>query len=403
MRKAMVWFVAGLILSGIGTAVAVNIVGGGEARIAARRTADGRVEFALQQRQPDGVWGERQLPDQRFLPSETTPGRWSTSSPIGIADGAAGGDLYCLITHGDPETDEYWMIELGAAELTAETLGMNLRIGSSTRGAGQAALIDDCVRDGAAGIAVTLADYLAIRPAMQRAHDAGVLVASFNSGFDIARGAVSMTHIALDDREAGRETGRRLNQAGIDGVAVCVVHEERNVGLADRCGGLEETFDGDVERLAVAGTAALPATRAALAQRLRDLDDDDAVIALNALIGAAALEAAAEADSDPLIASFGLNQDTFNAVSDGRMGFMVWGLPGAQGYHIVNALYAYTTVRTQLPLSSLREDPLEVRIQPIIADRDTVRAAGPAILQRIEEARQIIELTRDEVARGPRR
>ena len=124
-------------------------------------------------------------------------------------------------------------------------------------------------------------------------------------------------------------------------------------------------------------------------RRLRDLDNDDAVIALNALIGAAALEAAAEADSEALIASFGLNQDTFDAVSDGRMGFMVWGLPGAQGYHIVNALYAYTTVRTQLPLSSLREDPLEVRIQPIIADRDTVRAAGPAILQRIEEARPI--------------
>ena len=39
------------------------------ARIVARRHADGRVEFALQQQGAGGSWGQRLLPPQRFFPT----------------------------------------------------------------------------------------------------------------------------------------------------------------------------------------------------------------------------------------------------------------------------------------------------------------------------------------------
>ena len=55
------------------------------ARIAAQRLADGRVEFALQQRRQDGSWGERLLPQRRFFPSNATTARWLVSSPLTIA------------------------------------------------------------------------------------------------------------------------------------------------------------------------------------------------------------------------------------------------------------------------------------------------------------------------------
>ncbi len=55
------------------------------ARIAAQRLADGRVEFALQQRRQDGSWGERLLPQRRFFPSNATTARWPVSSPTTIA------------------------------------------------------------------------------------------------------------------------------------------------------------------------------------------------------------------------------------------------------------------------------------------------------------------------------
>ena len=56
-----------------------------EVRVAARRLADGRTEFAAQQRLPDGAWDERQLPRARFFPAGTRVGRWLASSPLTVA------------------------------------------------------------------------------------------------------------------------------------------------------------------------------------------------------------------------------------------------------------------------------------------------------------------------------
>ncbi len=63
-----------------------------EVRITARFDSErGAVEFALQQRQPDGSWGQRTFPSARYFPSDATPGRWLNSSPIPVtvSDGAA--------------------------------------------------------------------------------------------------------------------------------------------------------------------------------------------------------------------------------------------------------------------------------------------------------------------------
>ena len=53
-----------------------------EVRIAAQRLETGRIEFALQQREPDGEWGDRILPTRRFFPASGREGRWLTSSPL---------------------------------------------------------------------------------------------------------------------------------------------------------------------------------------------------------------------------------------------------------------------------------------------------------------------------------
>ena len=62
-----------------------------EVRVAARRLANGSTEFALQQRSADAVWDERQLPRSRFFPATTGVGRWLASSPLTVSapDGAA--------------------------------------------------------------------------------------------------------------------------------------------------------------------------------------------------------------------------------------------------------------------------------------------------------------------------
>ena len=54
----------------------------GDVRIVARRLADGRVEFGLQQRDPDNSWADRRLPRVRFFPTSAGVNRWLASSAL---------------------------------------------------------------------------------------------------------------------------------------------------------------------------------------------------------------------------------------------------------------------------------------------------------------------------------
>lgn len=55
-----------------------------EVRIAARRLADGRIEFALQYRIGDSGWSEPLLAPARFLPVSAAVGRWLFGSALAI-------------------------------------------------------------------------------------------------------------------------------------------------------------------------------------------------------------------------------------------------------------------------------------------------------------------------------
>ena len=74
-----------LALCGSAAPAAHGADGDIDVRITAQRLADGRTEFALQQRQLGGEWRDRLLPRQRFFPTTTTAGRWLVSSPLTIA------------------------------------------------------------------------------------------------------------------------------------------------------------------------------------------------------------------------------------------------------------------------------------------------------------------------------
>ena len=63
-----------------------------EVRITAQRLADGRTEFALQQREADDGWSERLLPSLRFFPAGADVGRWLSSTPLTVRPPGAGDD-----------------------------------------------------------------------------------------------------------------------------------------------------------------------------------------------------------------------------------------------------------------------------------------------------------------------
>ena len=87
MRKlTLAGLVAAVLAAGAASALAQD--GASEVRIGARRLADGRVEFALQHR-AGGGWGERVLPSARYFPANAAAGRWLHSSPVGAGDSEA--------------------------------------------------------------------------------------------------------------------------------------------------------------------------------------------------------------------------------------------------------------------------------------------------------------------------
>ena len=55
-----------------------------ELRIIARKLLNGKVEFGLEERQDDGSWGGRQLPDRRFFPTDATVDRWLRSTVLTV-------------------------------------------------------------------------------------------------------------------------------------------------------------------------------------------------------------------------------------------------------------------------------------------------------------------------------
>ena len=265
----------------------------GEVRIVARPVGDGRVEVGLQQHSGD-AWGERQLPDARYLSATAEEGVWRASSPLDITGAQAIEDrpLYCVVAHGHP-TDIFWIQVRGFLYQSAEHLGAHVRFHSSPDGAEQAAAISQCSADGAAAIAATLAAPEAVTDALLAAGASGSRIVTFNSGPSHAQAAGSELHISLGDFETGRLIGERLNAQGLTGTVGCLIHEQRNVGLDERCEGIGETFSGGEVRRIQLPTADDPeAVTRAIADLLLATGDEqvDIVVSLSGGTNVAVLQ-----------------------------------------------------------------------------------------------------------------
>lgn len=100
-------FAAGVVLAALCLFAFVTLAGsaradGGdlaEVRIAARVGDDGRVEFGLRTRNPDGGWSDPILPRARRFPAEATVDRWLSSSAVTVPAGVES-DLSVRVVDG---------------------------------------------------------------------------------------------------------------------------------------------------------------------------------------------------------------------------------------------------------------------------------------------------------------
>jgi simple sugar transport system substrate-binding protein len=235
-----------------------------------------------------------------------------------------------VITHG--EGDSFWAVAKKGAEQAGKDMGVDVRYSESANDPQkQAQLIDAAVTEKVDGIAVSAPNPDALEDPLAKAADAGIPIITLNSGQGDSADLGAITHVGQDEAVAGEAAGRRLAEAGGKKL-LCVVHEQGNIGLEERCKGATEGFGGDTENLQVKGVADVSTTLTEIQSKLESDDSVDSVLTLNPDIAVAARDATQAANSEAKLATFDLSGDVVAAVKAGEIQFAVDQQQYLQGY-----------------------------------------------------------------------
>ncbi|MBD0711905.1 MULTISPECIES: sugar ABC transporter substrate-binding protein [unclassified Streptomyces] len=245
---------------------------------------------------------------------------------------------FAMVTHsGDGDT--FWDIVQKGARQAAVKDNINFLYAHSDEAQQQAQLIDSYIAKGVDGLIVTLAKPDAMKASVEKAVKAGIPVITVNSGAEQSKAYGALTHVGQDEIIAGEAVGEELDKRGRK-KALCVLHEQGNVGHEQRCAGAKKAFGGEMVNLYVDGTN-MPDVKASIEAKLQSDKSVDAVVTLGAPFADAAVQAAKSAGSKAEIDTFDLNAKVAGALKAGTLGFAVDQQPYLQGYEAVDLLWLY--------------------------------------------------------------
>jgi len=245
-----------------------------------------------------------------------------------------------LITHQAPG-DTFWDLVRRGAEAAAAKDNVELQYSHDPDAAAQANLVRSAVSAKVAGIAVTLANPVAMTPAVQTAIAAGIPVVAVNSGIADWKTLGVMEYFGQDETIAGRAAGERFTHESAQNV-LCVIHEPGHVGLEARCDGLAGGFAGKTQKLYVNSVDKATIKPAVMAKLQQDFSIDR-ILTLGAPMALAALEAVAEVNSYARVATFDTNAGVVDAIKNGMIAWAIDQQPYLQGYLAVDSLWLYFT------------------------------------------------------------
>ncbi|TDC44556.1 sugar ABC transporter substrate-binding protein [Actinomadura sp. KC345] len=241
-----------------------------------------------------------------------------------------------MVTHSAPG-DTFWDIVQKGAKAAAAKDNVEFLYSADPDGGKQAQLVQAAIDKKVDGIIVTLAKPDAMKDVLARAAAADIPVVSINSGQEESAELGAVAHFGQDESIAGEAAGTELGRIGAS-KALCVVHEQGNVGLEARCDGARKTFDGDLENLFVQG-ANMPDVKSSITAKLQSDKSIDGVLTLGAPFAATAVDAVEETGSEAEIGTFDLNKDLIASITSGAIQFAVDQQPYLQGYGAVDQLW----------------------------------------------------------------
>ncbi|MDO0938390.1 sugar ABC transporter substrate-binding protein [Streptomyces sp. DG2A-72] len=260
------------------------------------------------------------------------------------AEGASAGKAttprmkVALVTHQAPG-DTFWDIVRKGAQAAAAKDNIELIYSADPNAGNQANLVQNAIDQKVDGIAVTLAKPDALKDVVSKAKSANIPVVGLNSGVSEWQKLGLMEFFGQDETVAGEALGKRLNEDGAK-KAICVIQEQGNIGLTQRCDGVAKTFNGDIEPLNVNGTD-MPSVKSTITAKLTEDKAIDHVITLGAPFALTAAQAVDETGSKAKVATFDLNKDLTSAISKGTIEFAVDQQPYLQGYLAIDSLWLY--------------------------------------------------------------
>ncbi|WP_407549117.1 sugar ABC transporter substrate-binding protein [Streptomyces sp. Pv4-95] len=245
---------------------------------------------------------------------------------------------FAMVTHsGDGDT--FWDIVQSGAEQAAAKDNIKFVYGHDKEAQRQSQLVQSYIDQKVDGLIVSLAKPNAMKDVVAKARKAGIPVITVNSGAEESKAFGALSHIGQDEKVAGEAVGEELNKRGRK-KALCVLHEQGNVGHEQRCDGTAKTFKGDLQKLYVEGTN-MPDVQSAIESKLQADNGIDAVVTLGAPFAPTAVKAAEQAGSKAEIDTFDLNAQVAGGLKDGSLGFAVDQQPYLQGYEAVDLLWLY--------------------------------------------------------------
>ncbi|MCC3774127.1 sugar ABC transporter substrate-binding protein [Streptomyces sp. UNOB3_S3] len=279
----------------------------------------------------------------------STGGKRAEERAAKAAQGRAAVDTprwtFAMVTHSG-DGDAFWDIVQKGAKQAAVKDNINFLYAHDAEGNKQAQSVQAMIDQKVDGLIVTLAKPDAMKDVVAKAVKAGIPVITVNSGSAQSKDFGALTHIGQDEVIAGEAVGEQLNKRGRK-KAVCVLHEQGNVGHEQRCEGVKKTFKGDVQNLYVEGTN-MPGVQSSIEAKLQSDKDIDTVVTLGAPFAPTAVKAARQAGSKAEVDTFDLNADVAQDLQDGTLGFAVDQDPYLQGYEAVDLLWLYRYNRDML-------------------------------------------------------
>ncbi len=270
----------------------------------------------------------------------STGGRQMTQKRAGADGGKAKTMTVTMVTHQAPG-DTFWDIIRKGAEQAASDVGVTLEYTNDPDATKQAQLIQAAIDKKVDGIAATNPNTGAIGPAVKKAIAAGIPVSMFNAGGPDAMGLGVIGYFGQAETDAGVAVGERLAKDGAKN-AICVIQEQGQQQLEERCQGVEEGAGGvvKVERFYVDGRNDAAVTTHIQAKLTQD-KTIDWVVTLGAPFALDAIKSVKGSRSAAKIGTFDTNPALVGAVKSGKVTWAIDQQPFLQGYLAVTSLYLY--------------------------------------------------------------